>query len=78
MPFYEAENGIKIPAAWLIEQCNWKGYNAGKYGVHTRQALVLVNYNNAKGKDISDLSDSIITSVQQRFNITLEREVNIW
>ncbi len=78
MPSYKAENGIKIPAAWLIEQCNWKGFNAGNYGVHTKQALVLVNYNHAKGTDILALSDRIITSVQRQFNITLEREVNIW
>lgn len=78
MPQHQVENGIKIPAAWLIEQCNWKGYQAGNYGVHTKQALVLVNYNNAKGSDILALSDAIITSVQQRFNIRLEREVNIW
>ncbi|HQW45995.1 MAG TPA: UDP-N-acetylenolpyruvoylglucosamine reductase, partial [Chitinophagaceae bacterium] len=63
---------------WLIEQCGWKGYRKGNYGVHTQQALVLVNYANAHGHDIVDLSTSIITSVQQRFNIQLEREVNIW
>ena len=78
MPRHQVENGIKIPAAWLIEQCNWKGYTAGNYGVHTKQALVLVNYQNAKGADILALSDAIITTVQQRFNIRLEREVNIW
>lgn len=78
MPCYKAANGMKIPAAWLIEQCNWKGFNAGNYGVHTKQALVLVNYNHAKGADILALSNRIITSVQRQFNITLEREVNIW
>ncbi|MBK7690625.1 MAG: UDP-N-acetylmuramate dehydrogenase [Bacteroidetes bacterium] len=78
MPRHQVENGIKIPAAWLIEQCNWKGHTAGKYGVHTKQALVLVNYKDAKGSDILALSEEIITTVQQRFNIHLEREVNIW
>lgn len=78
MPSFDTETGVKIPAAWLIEQCNWKGHVAGNYGVHSKQPLVLVNYGGAKGSDILQLSDSIITSVQQRFNITLEREVNIW
>lgn len=78
VPNFEVENGIKIPAAWLIEQCKWKGYQLGEIGVHHQQALVLVNFGNAKGADILNLSDRIITSVQQRFNITLEREVNIW
>lgn len=78
MPNFPAPNGIKIPAAWLIEKNNWKGYKEGDFGVHKNQALVLVNYNNANGNDILNLSTQIITSVQQTFNITLEREVNIW
>jgi UDP-N-acetylmuramate dehydrogenase len=78
MPSFPVDNGVKIPAAWLIEQCGWKGYQATNYGVHTRQALVLVNYSNAKGSELLNLSAEIITSVQQRFNILLEREVNIW
>lgn len=78
IPNFSAPNGIKIPAAWLIEKNNWKGYKEGDFGVHKNQALVLVNYNNANGNDILNLSTQIITSVQQTFNITLEREVNIW
>lgn len=78
IPQFETENGVKIPAAWLIEQCGWKGYKQEDFGVHTKQALVLVNYDNAKGAQIFTLSANIITSVQQRFNITLEREVNVW
>ena len=78
IPFFTVSNGVKIPAAWLIEKNNWKGFKEGDYGVHKNQALVLVNYNNAKGNDILNLSTQIITSVQQAFNITLEREVNIW
>ena len=78
IPHFIATNGVKIPAAWLIEKNNWKGFKKGDFGVHKNQALVLVNYNNAKGNDILELSSHIITSVQQTFNITLEREVNIW
>jgi UDP-N-acetylmuramate dehydrogenase len=69
---------IKVPAGWLIEQANYKGLSKGKYGVHTKQALVLVNYGGALGKDIYNLSTEIIVTIQKKFNITLEREVNVW
>lgn len=77
-PNYPQPDGtFKMAAGWLIEQCGWKGKVIDNYGVHIKQALVLVNYGGAKGADIFQLSEDIISSVQQKFNITLEREVNI-
>lgn len=77
-PHYPQSDGsIKLPAAWLIDQCGWKGYREGDFGVHDRQALVLVNHGNATGKEIFDLSTRILEDVESRFGIKLEREVNV-
>ncbi|MBI1344224.1 MAG: UDP-N-acetylmuramate dehydrogenase [Terrimonas sp.] len=76
---YPLDNGnVKLAAGWLIEQCGWKGYRKGDAGCHDRQALVLVNYGNARGADILQLSQEIQASVLQQFSVTLNTEVNIF
>jgi UDP-N-acetylmuramate dehydrogenase len=72
-----SENDIKIPAGWLIEKAGFKGKRFGNYGVHKNQALVLVNYGQAKGEDILKLSQLIQKTILRLFNISIVAEVNI-
>ncbi len=78
MPSYPQKDGsIKIPAGWLIEQCGWKGKVVGNTGSHKSQALVLVNYGNASGKEIWNLALEIQKSVKEKFGIEIMPEVNV-
>jgi UDP-N-acetylmuramate dehydrogenase len=77
LPGYVVSDTVmKVPAGWLIEQTGWKGRRIGEAGVHDRQALVLVNYGNATGEAIMTLAMQIRQSVQDKFSIILNPEVN--
>lgn len=78
MKFYEiSETEVKVPAGWLIEQAGFKGKRFGDAGIHKNQALVLVNYGNATGQEILNVSKSIQETIFKTFGINIEAEVNI-
>ena len=76
MPHFETPQGVKIPAAWLIEQCGWKGRTLGGAQVWPKQPLVIVNTNNASAQDIMDLAAQVAANVKEKFNIDIHPEVN--
>ena len=77
MPHYEVDaERVKIPAAWMIDQCGWKGKRLGNAGVHTKHALVLVNCGGATGQEIIRLSEEIQKSVFDKFGVRISPEVN--
>lgn len=78
LPYYKiSDNHYKIPAGWLIDQAGFKGYRSGDAGVHQHQALVLVNYGKATGKQILKLAHKIQCAITAKYNLHLEMEVNI-
>lgn len=74
---YPGDDSAKVAAAWLIDQCGWKGYRNSKVGVHNRQALVLVNHSNGSGQDVLALANRIREDVEVRFGIALEMEPGV-
>ncbi|HHT9078258.1 TPA: UDP-N-acetylmuramate dehydrogenase [Flavobacterium psychrophilum] len=78
MKFYEiSDTQVKVPAGWLIEQAGFKGKRFGDAGIHKNQALVLVNYGNATGQEILNVSEDIQKTVFEMFGISIEAEVNV-
>lgn len=75
---YPANGNIKLAAGWLIDQAGWKGHTEQSFGVHKKQALVLVNYGEAQGSNIKGLADEIKADINQKFGVDLEMEVNVW
>ncbi|OIQ27941.1 MAG: UDP-N-acetylenolpyruvoylglucosamine reductase [Bacteroidetes bacterium MedPE-SWsnd-G2] len=78
MPCYKvSQTQVKVPAGWLIEHAGFKGKTLGNYGVHKKQALVLVNYDDANGQDIFELAKFIQKTIFRLFGITIDMEVNV-
>lgn len=74
---YPLPDGVKLAAAWLIDQAGWKGYRNSKVGIHNRQALVLINHSGGSGQDILALAKDVRESVQEKFGVELEQEPGI-
>ena len=78
LPSFSMKNGmVKLAAAWLIDQCGWKGKRVKNVGCYEKQALVIVNYGGATSREILSFSDQIIHSVEDKFGLTLEKEVRL-
>lgn len=79
LPQYTQSDGsVKLPAAWLIEQCGFKGKRQGAFGIHPKHALVMVNYGGGKGAELLDFAAAIAASVQLRFGVQLHMEPRVY
>ena len=78
MPHYPvSETHVKVPAGWLIEQAGFKGKRFGDAGIHTKQALVIVNYGNATGNEIWNVAQNIQKTIFEKYGISIDAEVNV-
>lgn len=75
--YVTADGKIKLSAAWLIDQCGWKGRKIGNVGVYNNQPLIIVNYGGATGREVLEFSEEVARSVKEKFGVTLYREVNV-
>jgi UDP-N-acetylmuramate dehydrogenase len=78
MPHFPAPNGVKIPAAWLVDRAGWKGRQQGHVGVHAEQALVLIHYGGGDAGELLDLAAAIQADVQHQFGVALELEPSVY
>ena len=76
--FPQVDGTVKIPTAWLIETCGWKGKRKGSVGCYDKQALVIVNYGAAEGREIWEFAQEIMQSVETAFGLSIQPEVNVW
>ncbi|MCK0105400.1 UDP-N-acetylmuramate dehydrogenase [Marinobacter sp. S0848L] len=74
---YPLTDGVKLAAAWLIDQAGWKGYRNARVGIHNRQALVLINHSQGTGEDVLTLAEDVRRSVREKFGVELEVEPGI-
>lgn len=76
IPNYPQADGlVKLAAGWLIDQCGLKGFQVGGAAVHTQQALVLINKENATGMDVVNLAKAVRQKVREKFGVELHPEV---
>jgi UDP-N-acetylmuramate dehydrogenase len=78
MPYFSAIDGIKIPAAWLVDRAGWKDRRLGNVGVHAEQALVLIHYGGGDARELLELAAAIKTDVERQFGVALELEPSVY
>lgn len=76
IPRYQQNDGVKVPAGWLIDQLGLKGQKFGPVSVHSLQALVLIN-NGGTGEDVLNAAREIKALVECEYGIELEQEPRI-
>ncbi|MBR5253490.1 MAG: UDP-N-acetylmuramate dehydrogenase [Bacteroidales bacterium] len=74
---FSQPNAVKLSAAWLIEQCGFKGERYNHLGMHAKQALVMVNYGDATGEDVLNFANLVIEKVEEKFGVRLEIEAHL-